>query len=151
MCIRSSRSSLRTEPGIFWPPPLCRWPAASEPTQAATWTQTDQLDDTARHKDICWQLSLTCISPPGDDGSDAGRRHRQRQVSPVSDEVGQQGQKHVPDAPRQTHDGTSEGPVLHVCPLDTWAGDSRQTSRFRRAAVWQIITIICWFKVNASQ
>ncbi len=72
------------------------------------------------------KLLLISTLPPGDNGSNAGRRHRQHQVSPVSYEVGQQGQEHVPHAPRQTHDGTSEGPVLHICPLDPWPG-SEQT------------------------
>ena len=116
----SCRSSPHTEPDASELPPLGRWPEASEPTPAATWIQADAFKNTGIWCQ-CGASKLLLISalPPGDDGNDAGRCHRQRQVSPVSNEVGQQRQEHVAHAPRQTHDSASERTVLHVRPLNT--------------------------------
>lgn len=123
------------------------------------WHVKHRHEDIARFRTACKRVPTSTL-PPGHNDSDAGHRHCQHQVSPVSDEVSHQGQEHVSHAPRQTHDGTSEGPVFHVSPLDTWAESQVSETKTHRCKVtflpWiiknrNIIKTMKWFVCHLRQ
>lgn len=68
-------------------------------------------------------------SPPKDYAYEAGGRHRQGEVPPVTNQVCQQGQDHDPQAPRQAGDGAHECSMLHVGPLNTLSRSAKNGPR----------------------
>ena len=59
------------------------------------------------------------ISPPRQDGRQAGWRHHQHEMPPVSDAVSQQSEQHVPHTPGKADDSARERAVFCIYPLDT--------------------------------
>lgn len=75
------------------------------------------------------KTGLRFTSPAREDAYEAGGRHRQGEVPPVTNEVCQQGQDRDPQAPRQAGDGAHEGSMLHVGPLNTLSRSAKNRPR----------------------